>query len=141
MNVVVIRVIVKYYNIYSKITIHLLQHKLYDTMSCNTTYITIRKFISNTFIVKLQQKFLTAFKRKNLLTFVTTESLETESRILYQMPISLTRWPTGLLYIVKSFRASNLISKILLSKAKKGASGKAATKIVTKPYCNTKKYK
>lgn len=50
-----------------------------------------------------------------------------------------TRCPTGRRYNVKSFRASNRISKILLINAKNGARGKAATKIVTNPYCKTEK--
>lgn len=57
------------------------------------------------------------------------------------MPISLTRCPTGLLYMVNNFFASNLVSKILFSNAKNGANGNAATKIVTNPYCSTTKKK
>ncbi|CAG5104404.1 Protein of unknown function [Cotesia congregata] len=53
------------------------------------------------------------------------------------MPISLTRCPTGLLYIVSNFFASNLISKILFINAKNGARGNAATNIVINPYCKT----
>ena len=53
------------------------------------------------------------------------------------MPISLTRCPTGLLYMVNNFFASNLVSKTLFSNAKNGANGNAATKIVTNPYCST----
>lgn len=53
------------------------------------------------------------------------------------MPISLTRWPTGLLYMISSFFASSLISKILFISAKKGARGNAATNIVMNPYCRT----
>ena len=68
-----------------------------------------------------------------------TEIFDIESNILYQTPISLTLWITGLLYIVINFFASSRISKILFSKAKNGARGKAATKIVTKPYCKTVK--
>lgn len=70
-----------------------------------------------------------------------TDNLEIESRIRYQIPISLTRCPTGLLYMVSNFFASNLISKILFNSAKNGARGNAATKIVTNPYCNTEKDK
>lgn len=54
------------------------------------------------------------------------------------MPMSLTRCPTGLLYIVSNFFASNLISKTLFNNAKNGANGNAATKIVTNPYCSTR---
>lgn len=57
----------------------------------------------------------------------------------YHMPISLTRCPTGLLYMVNNFFASNLISKTLFNNAKNGAKGNAATKIVTNPYCSTVK--
>lgn len=53
------------------------------------------------------------------------------------MPISLTRCPTGLLYMISNFFASNLISKTLFNNAKNGANGNAATKIVTNPYCST----
>lgn len=68
-----------------------------------------------------------------------TDNLEMESRMRYQIPISLTRCPTGLLYMVSNFFASNLISKTLFNSAKNGAKGNAATKIVTNPYCSTKK--
>lgn len=64
-----------------------------------------------------------------------------ESRMRYHMPMSLTRCPTGLLYMVNNFFASNLISKTLFSNAKNGANGNAATKIVTNPYCSTIKEK
>lgn len=60
-----------------------------------------------------------------------------ESRMRYHMPMFVTRCPTGRLYNVTNFLASNLISKMLFSNAKNGASGKAATKIVTNPYCST----
>lgn len=66
-----------------------------------------------------------------------TESFEIESRILNQIPISLTRCPTGLLYMVSNFFASNLISKILFINAQNGARGNAATNIVINPYCRT----
>ena len=56
-------------------------------------------------------------------------------------PIFGTLTPTGLLYEHTNFRASNLISKILLSKANRGARGNAATKIVTKPNCKTRRNK
>lgn len=75
------------------------------------------------------------------LTLVITDNLEIESRIRNHMPISVTRCPTGLLYIVNNFLASNLISKTLFNSAKNGANGNAATKIVTNPYCNTVIYK
>lgn len=71
------------------------------------------------------------------LTLVITDNLEMESKIRYHMPISVTRCPTGLLYIVNNFFASNRISKTLFNNAKNGANGNAATKIVTNPYCNT----
>lgn len=64
-----------------------------------------------------------------------------ESRMRYHMPISITRCPTGLLYITNNFLASNRISKILFNNAKKGANGNAATKIVTNPYCSTAIFK
>lgn len=55
------------------------------------------------------------------------------------MPMSLTRCPTGLLYMDNNFFASSLISKTLFSNAKNGANGKAATNIVINPYCSTTK--
>lgn len=70
-------------------------------------------------------------------TFVITLSLPMQSRIRYHTPISRTRCDTGRLWWVNSFFASSRISKILFSRAKNGASGKAATKMVTKPYCKT----
>lgn len=70
-----------------------------------------------------------------------TDNLEMESRMRYHMPISPTRCPTGLLYMVNNFFASNLISKMLFSNAKNGANGNAATNIVTNPYCSTTKKK
>lgn len=73
-----------------------------------------------------------------ILTLVMTDILEIESRILYHIPISVTRCPTGRRNITNNFFASNRISRTLFNKAKNGASGKAATKIVTNPYCNTK---
>lgn len=70
-------------------------------------------------------------------TFVITLSLAIQSRIRYQTPMSRTRCVTGRRWKVSSFFASNRISSMLFNKAKNGANGKAATKIVTKPYCRT----
>lgn len=54
-------------------------------------------------------------------------------------PMSVALAGIGLLHCVTNLYASSLISIILLSKASKGASGKAATKIVVKPNCITRK--
>lgn len=72
-------------------------------------------------------------------TLVMTLSLPIESRILYQTPILRTRCCTGLRCKRSNFVASSLISKMLFNNANKGASGNAATNIVTKPYCRTEK--
>lgn len=45
----------------------------------------------------------------------------------------------GLRHWVTNLYASSLISMILFNKAKRGASGKAATKMVVKPNCKTVK--
>ena len=60
------------------------------------------------------------------------------ARIPYHAPISSARSAAGLLKLCMKFTASNLISTILFNKAKNGARGKAATNMVTKPYCSTK---
>lgn len=54
-------------------------------------------------------------------------------------PMSVALAGIGLLHCVTNLYASSLISIILLSKASKGANGKAATKIVVKPNCRTRK--
>lgn len=67
-----------------------------------------------------------------------TDSFPMESRMRYQTPMSRTLCVTGLRKYVSSFLASRRISRMLFSRAKNGASGKAETKIVTNPYCKTK---
>ena len=59
------------------------------------------------------------------------------SKILNQMPIFSARSATALRVSQTNFWASRRISTQLLSSAKKGARGKAATKMVMKPNCNT----
>ena len=73
------------------------------------------------------------------LTFVTTASLDTAYRIWYHIPISCDRVAVGRCSCVTNLLASERISMTLFSKANTGARGKAATKIVTKPNCNTGK--
>lgn len=53
--------------------------------------------------------------------------------------MSVARAGRGLLHWVTNLYASNLISMILFNKAKRGARGKAATKMVVKPNCKTGK--
>lgn len=54
-----------------------------------------------------------------------------------QMPMSWARSATGRRYSHTNLRASRRISTQLLSRAKSGASGQAATKMVTNPNCST----
>ena len=53
----------------------------------------------------------------------------------------ITLCPTGFRLYINIFVPSSLISKMLLRRAKNGASGKAATKIVTNPYWRTWKFR
>lgn len=57
------------------------------------------------------------------------------------LPMSVARAGRGLLHWVTNLYASNLISIILFNKAKRGARGKAATKMVVKPNCKTVRQK
>ena len=63
------------------------------------------------------------------------------AKIPYHAPISSARSAAGLLKLWIKFTASRRISTILFNKAKNGANGKAATNIVTNPYCSTKNKK
>lgn len=60
-------------------------------------------------------------------------------RIPYQAPMSSTRSASGRRDWVTILYASSRISAMLFSSAKSGASGKAATNSVTKPYWTTEK--
>lgn len=53
--------------------------------------------------------------------------------------MSVARAGKGLRHWVTNLYASSLISMILFNKAKRGARGKAATKMVVKPNCKTVK--
>ena len=68
-----------------------------------------------------------------LLTFDITAIFETASNILYQIPKSCARSAIGLLVSQINLFESIRISKILFARAKNGARGKAATKMVMKP--------
>lgn len=59
------------------------------------------------------------------------------ARMGNQMPTSCARSATGRRRSRTNLRASRRISTQLLSSAKSGASGHAATKMVTKPNCST----
>ena len=56
------------------------------------------------------------------------------ARMEYHAPISSARSATGRLKLWMKFDASRRTSTMLLIKANTGASGNAATNIVTKPY-------
>ena len=71
------------------------------------------------------------------LTFVMTAKCAIMSRILNQMPMFSARSATARRVSQTNFCASSRISTQLLSSAKKGARGKAATKMVMKPNCKT----
>ena len=71
------------------------------------------------------------------LTLVITANCANMSNILHQIPMFSARSATALRVSQINFCASNRISTQLLSRAKKGARGKAATKIVMKPNCST----
>lgn len=72
-----------------------------------------------------------------LLTLVMTANCANMSRILNQIPIFSALSATALLVSQTNFWASNLISTQLLRRAKNGAKGKAATKMVIKPNWRT----
>ena len=72
------------------------------------------------------------------LTFEMTAKWAIMSKILNQMPMFSALSATALLVSQTNFWASSRISTQLLSRAKKGARGNAATKIVMKPNCRTK---
>lgn len=55
------------------------------------------------------------------------------------LPMSVARAGRGLRHWVTNLYASSLISMILFNNAKRGARGKAATKMVVKPNCKTVK--
>ena len=71
------------------------------------------------------------------LTLVITANCANMSNILHQIPMFSARSATALRVSQINFCASNRISTQLLSRAKNGARGKAATKIVMKPNCST----
>lgn len=73
------------------------------------------------------------------ITFETTATYVIIFRIPYQAPMSSTRSAKGRRDCVTILYASNRISAILFKSANKGASGKAATNKVTKPYWITGK--
>ena len=79
----------------------------------------------------------TIFGKPVNLTLVITANCANMSNILHQIPMFSARSATALRVSQINFCASNRISTQLLSRAKKGASGKAATKIVMKPNCST----
>ena len=69
----------------------------------------------------------------DILTLLITANFATELKMVNQIPMSWALWATGLLQSFTILSESILISKILLARAKNGAKGKAATKIVMKP--------
>ena len=71
------------------------------------------------------------------LTLLITASWAIISMILNQTPMFSALSATALLVSQMNFWASSLISTQLFIKAKRGARGKAATKIVMKPNCST----
>jgi hypothetical protein len=79
----------------------------------------------------------TIFGKPVNLTLVITANCANMSNILHQIPMFSARSATALRVSQINFCASNRISTQLLSRAKKGARGKAATKIVMKPNCST----
>lgn len=68
-----------------------------------------------------------------------TEKLDNASRIVYQAPISSAILGMARRWSRMKLMASTLISRMPFAKAKSGASGKAATNIITKPSCKTVK--
>ena len=79
----------------------------------------------------------TIFGKPVNLTLVITANCANMSNILHQIPMFSARSATALRVSQINFCASNRISTQLLSRAKNGARGKAATKIVMKPNCST----
>ena len=73
------------------------------------------------------------------LTFEITAILATASNILNQIPKSCARCAIGLLFSQSIIVESIRISKMLFARAKNGANGKAATKMVMKPNWITEK--
>ena len=73
----------------------------------------------------------------NTNAFIMTATLVTASSTPYQAPISSTRTVCGLRWYDTKLIASTRISKTALMSAKSGASGKADTNMVTKPYWRT----
>lgn len=71
------------------------------------------------------------------LTLLMTARCVRPARMWNQMPMSWARSATGRRYSHTNLRASRRISTQLLSRAKSGASGQAATKMVTNPNCST----
>lgn len=72
-----------------------------------------------------------------LLTLLITAKWVMTSRMLNQIPMPWARSATCRRYSQTNFWASNRISTQLLSNAKSGAKGQAATKMVMKPNCRT----
>lgn len=67
-------------------------------------------------------------------TLVRMARAETTLRMLYQIPIPFWRFMTGRRRRLRNFLASVRSSNMLLSRANRGAIGKAGTNIVIKPY-------
>ena len=76
-----------------------------------------------------------------ILTLLMTAIFATALNIPNQIPMSCARWATGLLRSHTILSESIRISKMLLARAKKGARGNAATKMVMKPNWITAKNK
>lgn len=74
-----------------------------------------------------------AVRGAGVLTFVTTARIAIPCMIGCHAPMSWAFSGTMRLYWVVSFHASTLISKILFTRANRGASGKEATNKVTNP--------
>ncbi len=73
-------------------------------------------------------------------TFVTTDKMATTLRISSHAPMLRAFAATGLLNCVVNFQASTRTSRMLLKRARSGASGKEATNIVMKPNWITVKH-
>lgn len=79
---------------------------------------------------RLLYTHITSYK---LLTFVTTDKIATTLRISCQAPMLRALAATGLRNCVVNFHASTLTSRMLLKRARSGASGNEATNNVMKP--------
>lgn len=79
----------------------------------------------------------TTLQAARMLTLLMTARCVRPARMWNQMPMSWARSATGRRYSHTNLRASRRISTQLLSRAKSGASGQAATKMVTNPNCST----